>query len=103
MKTHIYCKPTSKGMHSFYLVTDGREYYLFAQGYRRGVQRHFGKGILIDDAYDYSKARRNPNVIHTLSKLPSYIRYVENEYGIIVLKKTQRRKQVSYRRNRYAA
>jgi hypothetical protein len=103
MKTHIYCKPTNTGMHSFYLVTDGREYYLFAQDYRRGVQQHFGNGILIDDAYDYSKAKRDSAVIRTLSKLPSYIRYVENEYGIIVLKQTQRRKLVPYRRDRHAA
>lgn len=31
MKPQIYCKATAKGEHSFYLLVEGQEYYLFRQ------------------------------------------------------------------------
>ena len=31
MKTTIYCKPTSKGIHSFYLLIGTEEFFLFSQ------------------------------------------------------------------------
>lgn len=103
MKTQIYCRKTSPNIHSFYLVTGDSEYFMFTQSYHQSNQLHFGKGLFIEDVYDYSKAKQNPVVIHTLRKLPSYIRYIENEHEIVVLKKTQRRKQTPCRRVRYAA
>ena len=91
MKPQIYCKTTAKGEHSFYLMADGQEYYLFRQAYRRGVHTYFSNGIRIDEVYDFSKAKNDSAVIHTLDKLPLYIKYVENEYGIVVLRQTMKK------------
>lgn len=94
MKPRICCRTTDKGEHSFYLMADNQEYYLFRQAYRKGVHTFFANGIRLDDAYDYSKAKRDNAIIHTLSKLPLYIKYIESEYGIAVLKQTQRKQQL---------
>ena len=37
MKTTIYCRPTAKGVHSFYLMVGTEEFFLFSQAYRKGV------------------------------------------------------------------
>ena len=93
MKPQIYCRTTDKGVHSFYLWVDGNEYYLFRQNYRKGVHAYFRKGIRLDEVYDYSKAKHDNAIIRTLSKLPMYIRYVESEYGLVVLKQTQKKQK----------
>lgn len=93
MKPMVYCKPTSKGIHSFYLKSEGEEYFLFCQDYRAGVQDYFSRGVSLDDAYNYSKANHNSALIKTISKLPMYIRYVEKEYGIEVLEQTKKHKR----------
>lgn len=49
MKIKIYCKPTDKGVHSFYLVMDNDEFFLFSQAYRKGVEEYYGKGVRIDE------------------------------------------------------
>jgi hypothetical protein len=93
MKAQIYCKTTGKGEHTFYLWADGMEYYLFRQAYRKGVHAYFRNGIRLEEAYDFSKARNDNAIIRTLCKLPVHIKYIENEYGIAVLKQTQKRNQ----------
>ena len=72
MKATIYCEPTSKGMHSFYLIASGTEYYLFSQDYRKGVHEYFGKGVRIDKATDFSKSRRDAAIMRTMTKIPMY-------------------------------
>ena len=91
MKPNVYCVTTSKGVHSFYLEACGEIHYLFSQGYKRGVSKYYGKGVNINDALDPSRAKRNTAVLKTMSKMPSYIRYIEKEYGIEVLKQTSRK------------
>ena len=98
MKSKIYCRVTDKGEHTFYLLADGQEYYLFRQAYRKGVQAHFKNGIYLDEAHDFSKARSDSAIMHTLSKLPAHIKYIENEYGIAVLKQTQKKQQHLHQR-----
>lgn len=98
MKATIYCEPTSKGVHSFYLIASGTEYYLFSQDYRKGVHEYFGKGVRIDKATDFSKSRRDAAIMRTMTKIPMYIRYVEKEYGVEVLERTKRKnRRSSYR------
>jgi len=87
MLPKIYCKPTSKGIHSFYLIFDGNEYYLFSQNYRKGVARYYGGGVLMDNAMKRTKAHGDHSVLKTMEKLPMYLRYIEKEQGIKVLKK----------------
>lgn len=90
MRTRIYCVPASDGKHHFYMTADWKDYYLFTQNYRKGVQNYFGKGISLDEALDRSKGSRDAMVIHTMEKLPMYIRYIEKENKIAVLERTRR-------------
>jgi len=74
MKATIYCKPTSQGIHSFYLLADSGEYFLFNQNYRKGVHSYFSRGVRIDEARNFSKNNRDSAIIKTMNKLPMYIR-----------------------------
>ena len=91
MKAKIYCATTQRGVQTFYLEAYGETHYLFTQSFKRGVKNYFGKGVTIDGAFDYSRAKHNTAVFHTMRKLPSYIKYVEKEYGIEVLRQTIRK------------
>ena len=84
----IYCKPTAKGVHSFYVRhTDGNDYYLFSQPYRQGVSSYFRNCVSLDNALDKGKARHDTAVLRTMEKLPMYLRYVEKEQGIKIFRK----------------
>lgn len=91
MKPMIYCEATAKGVHSFYLVQDGKEHFLFHQNYRRGVAAYFKRGVVLKDAFDFGRAGRDSAILRTMQKLPAYIRYVERECGIEVLDQTIKR------------
>ena len=92
MTTKVYCKTTQKGLHSFYLFTEGDEYFLFSQKYRKGVQNYFGKGgVYLDQARNFAKSNRDTAIVKTMNKLPVYIRYIEKEYDIAVLNQTKKR------------
>ena len=56
MKEMIFCKPTGKGIHSFYLETSDRIYFLFSQDYRKGVQNYYSSGVRIDESFNYGKS-----------------------------------------------
>ena len=47
MKATIYCRATDKGIHTFYLRSEGCDYYLFRQNYRRGVDEYFKGGVIL--------------------------------------------------------
>lgn len=97
MKTIIYCKPTDKGVHSFYLLVGTEEFYLFSQAYRKGVDEYYGKGVRIDESMKYSRAHNDSAIIKTMDKIPMYVKYIEKEYGIEVLEKTKKRSAQNYR------
>ncbi len=98
MRTIIYCKPTEKGIHSFYLNNGQNEvFYLFSQAYRKSVEEYYGKGVSIDDAIRYSKAHKDSSITRTMTKIPIYIRYVENEYGVAILNKTKKNHKTELR------
>ncbi len=92
MKTEIYCLPISKGIHGFYLKADGETHYLFHQGFRQGVKDYFGRGVSLDYAMDFSRAKHDRAILRTMRKLPSYIKYIEKECGIAVFRKTKEKK-----------
>lgn len=98
MKTMIYCEPTDRGVHSFFMSNNGREYYLFSQAYRKGVDEYYGKGVLFCDAMKYSKAHNDSAIIRTMSKIPMYVRYIEQEYGIEILDRTKKKSRQGYKR-----
>ncbi|MGM9586049.1 MAG: hypothetical protein ACI3VA_00980 [Candidatus Limivicinus sp.] len=90
MKPNIYCTNPKKGQLYFYLYHDGTRYYLFQQPFRKSVCAFFGHGVYLDDVFNYSRAKRNPQIVKTISKLPYSIRYIESEYGIAVLERTKK-------------
>lgn len=91
MKATVYCEPTERGVHSFFLVTDSTEYYLFSQSYRKGVQNYYGRGVRLEEATDFSRTHHDNAIMRTMSKLPMYIRYIEKEYDVEILEKTKKR------------
>lgn len=93
MKNSIYCRPTDKGVHSFYYVSESREYYLFSQPYRKGVADYFGYGVQLDAAMKCSKAHDDTAILKTMTKIPVYVRYIEKEYGIEILKRTKKNRK----------
>lgn len=88
MQAKIYCKTESKGKQTFYVSLRDREYFLFEQDFRRSNKDFFKNGYYLTDNVDYSKVR-STSVRKTLEKLPSYVKYVESEYGIVVYEKTK--------------
>jgi hypothetical protein len=88
MKYTISCKITSTGVHTFYLSTQNDSYYLFSHNYRRGVNKYFADGVILDRAIDFSRANGDSAIIRTMQKIPTYIKYIEREYDIEVLRKT---------------
>jgi hypothetical protein len=68
MKTTIYCKPTSQGIHSFYLLSDAGEFFLFNQNYRKGVHSYFSKGVRLEEARDFSKSNRDSAMVLEYNK-----------------------------------
>lgn len=98
MANFIYSRTTDKDKQTFYLVSQDREYYLFTQKYRKGVKEYFHNKVLLRDALDVSKSRRDAALIRTKTKFPIYIRYIEKEYGITVLESTMK-KQSKTRNN----
>ena len=97
MKTTIYCKATSKGVHSFYLLVGKEEFYLFSQAYRKGVEEFYGRGVQIGESMRYSKAHKDTAITRTMDKIPTYVKYIEKEYAIEVLEQTKKRSAQNYR------
>ncbi len=95
MRTYIYCRTEKQGVQTFYLNHYGKTYYLFTQGYRVSVRDYFQTGYIIDNGFDYSKTR-GMSVRKTLDKIKLTIPYIEREYNIRVLRKTQRKSIKNY-------
>ncbi len=88
METIIKCKTSQVGTHYFFMKYAGKEYYLFSQDYHRGVNIYFSKGVSLHNALDVSTAHNDHCVIKTMSKLTSYIKYIEREYDLKILDST---------------
>ena len=69
----------------------------------RITEKAVSKGVRLDEAYDYSKCNRDSTVIKTMNKLSIYIKHVEREYGITILKQTEKRNQTLRYRERLCA
>ena len=93
MKNYIICKSAGKAKTSFYLVSDHDEHYLFTQNYRKGVRDYFMNGVTINQAMDTGKGRFDNALVRTMEKIPTYIRYIEKECGITVLRQTKKKKE----------
>lgn len=92
MTAMIYCVK-NRGTHSFFMFFGRQKYYLFCQNYRKGVQEYYSKGVSLNESINFSKSHNDSAIIKTMSKIPMYIRYVEKEFGIEVLKQTMKKNQ----------
>lgn len=96
MSNFIYSKTEQKGIQSFYLVSQGKEYFLFSQRYYRGVKQYFHNQVHLSEALDFGNSRMDTALIRTKKKLPMYIEYIEKEYEITVLKKTAKKNSKTF-------
>lgn len=98
MKNYIYCKTTAKGEQTFYLMAQGTKHFLFVQAYRKSNKEVFEQGVSL---FDLRKLKKHCSysVRHTVEKIPTRIRNIEQEYGISVMEITKR-KQESHKRNK---
>ena len=92
MKNYIYCTTTAKGEQTFYLMSQGTKYLLFVQAFRRSNKEVFEQGVSLFDLRKLKK-HRSFSVSHTATKLPTYVRYIEQEYGISVMEMTKRKQE----------
>ncbi len=86
MKTaKIYCEHKEYAFLDFYVTIGNKRYFLFKQGYRTALEKYFSKGVIIKDAINLTKAKCNEGLAHVMRKFPSYLKYVEKEYGVSIL------------------
>lgn len=88
--TKVYCKPTEKGVHTFFLSVDGKDFILFRQRYSTSNRNFFGSGIPLDRAFSF----RNVHSVatqRTLEKIQSAIPACERRFGLAVTKKQIRK------------
>ena len=87
--TKIFCN-TKSDMNHFYMSVGGCQYYLFSQKRKKGVEKYYSNGVDLNRALRHTG--KCDRAIHkTMDKLPQYIKYVEQEFGIIILEKTRRK------------
>ena len=98
MVTTIYCTPTAKGIHSFYIEVRGKIHFLFSQNYRRGVNKYFRDGVRLGEAFNFSRAKGDNAIKRTMEKLPSYIKYIEREYDLEILRQTAKKNAKHHKR-----
>ena len=100
MANTIYCKTVAKGKQAFYVKVEGRDYYLFSQDYRISNKEFFQNGVTVDRALNHSSSRSEA-VRKTMTKLVPYIRYIEQEYDLEVLRKTIKNNEKKKNRKPY--
>ena len=84
MRNTIYCKPTAKGIHSFYLKNDGNEYFLFSQDYRKGVNDYYKSGVSLDRAADFTKSKFDNAIIKTMTdEIKNLQKLLKNFFNLI--------------------
>lgn len=92
MTTKVFCEVSRQGVHSLYLLFEGKRYYLFSQNYRKSVQDFFSNPVPLNETMDFSKAHHDTALMKTFSKISIYGQYVEKEQGIEVYEKTKKKK-----------
>lgn len=92
MQAKVFCKTVAKGIQAYYVSVDGNSIYLFQQNYRVSNKEFFSNGVVVHALGKFRNVH-STSVRNTLEKIPSYLRYVEKEYGVEIYEKTKRRKQ----------
>ncbi|MBO7215081.1 MAG: hypothetical protein J6V66_06265 [Clostridia bacterium] len=97
MKKTIYCRTVAKGVQAFYVEVERKRYFLFNQKYYAGVRNCFRKGI---DFNLLSSACKSNNfaVRRTANKLKNYLKYIENEYCVVIYDKRVKQMSIANRK-----
>ncbi|MGN0682048.1 MAG: hypothetical protein ACI4WS_08170 [Oscillospiraceae bacterium] len=84
----IKCSKDANGKHlNFYAVSGESSLFIFSRKYNNEVSRYFRNGVPVSEVFNFSKANRKPAVMNIMEQLPVYIRFVEREYGVELLRK----------------
>ena len=89
----ILCRELNRGTVYFYVAVAGEEYYLFGQPYRTTVWKRYRTGVPLDEALDFGRCGQKPVLEKVAEKLPSFLRYVEKEYGVKLLRGKKKTRQ----------
>lgn len=95
MQAKIFCKTLAKGVQAYYVTVDKKTYFLFQQAYHESNKAFFRKGVSINRVNNYSGVH-SASVRRTMDKLPTYIRFIEKEYGVAIYDKTRKTQQSKY-------
>jgi len=79
MKKRKIIVKKAPGMLNFYLMADGRAYYLFAQRFNLRVYKYFCHSITENEVLTFRGWHKNALIDHIMEKLPMYIRYADKE------------------------
>ena len=87
MKAMIYCESDKRGTLNFYIRNNGEDYFLFTQAFRVSVARYYRRGVTVDQALRLNQSKmRNYAMAKVAEKLTSYLRYLEREYSVRLLR-----------------
>ena len=93
MKAKVICRTVEKGQQAFFVKVYGKEYFLFQQEFRISVKEFFKNSVDVNGINNYSSAHSTA-VRRTLDKLPTYLHYIEKEYGVEIYEKTKEAKTI---------
>ena len=79
----------------FFLQANNEIHFLFAQSFSEELYDAFKNGVTLDKALDFATAKRNKSISRVIDKLPSHLRYIEQEYGIEIFRKSSKKKESS--------
>lgn len=88
MYNMIYCKKNNIGGLTFMIKYKGVDYYLFDQKYKSATQEFFSRGVELNRAFKKSLAKDNKDLLKTMEKIYTFIKYAEKENCICILNKT---------------
>lgn len=88
----IYCTKQTNGKLNFYVEVKGKVLYLFTQSFHVDVHSYYSKRRTLNEALDFSRGHYSRSMAKVMEKLPSYLRYVEQEEDLILLRKTAKKR-----------
>lgn len=88
----IYCTKQPNGKLNFYVEVKGKAMYLFTQSLHVDVYSFYSKRRTLNAALDFSNSHCSRSMAKVMEKLPMYLRYVEQEEDLVLLRKTAKKR-----------
>lgn len=88
----IYCKQQPNGKLNFYVEVKGKAIYLFTQSFHVDVYKYYSKRRVLNEALDFGKSHYSCSMAKVMEKLPIYLRFIEQEEDLILLRKTAKKR-----------